>query len=478
MDRLPWSRWHWMVVIALGIAWVLDGLEVTVVGSIASILQKPEALGLSAGQIGMAASAYLAGAVTGALTFGYLTDKLGRKKLFMVTLLWYTAFTVFTALSWNFTAFFLFRFLTGIGIGGDYAAINSAIDELIPARRRGQVDLSINSGWWIGTIIASVITLSLLNFLPIGLGWRLVFGMGAVLALAVLLVRRFVPESPRWLLTHGRAEEAERIVDQIEAEVKREKGELPPVTGPEVAVDQLRRIGFTDMIATMFKKYPRRTFLGLSLMVTQAFLYNAVFFTEALVLTTFFGVSATAVPAYIIPLAVGNLLGPWLLGRFFDTVGRRPMIAGTYIVSGLLLMATGLLFKAHALDGTTITLCWGVIFFVASAGASAAYLTGSEIFPMETRAVAIAFIYAIGTLAGGVVAPSLFGLLIQTKSIDNIVYGYLVGATLMILGGLTEILLGVNAEGKSLEEIAPPLTMVRGHRVGIPPVREGRLTMG
>jgi MFS family permease len=467
-----------MVVVSLGITWILDGLEVTVVGSIASILQRPDALGLSAGQIGMAASGYLVGAVTGALGFGYLTDRLGRKKLFMVTLLWYTVFTVCTALSWNFAAFFVFRFLTGIGIGGEYAAINSAIDELIPARRRGQVDLSINSSWWIGTMVASVLTLSVLNLVPIGLGWRLVFGMGAVLALAVMLVRRYVPESPRWLLTHGRAEEAERIVDQIEAEVQREKGELPPVAGGEITVDQLRRVGFADVVKTMFREYPRRTFLGLSLMVTQAFLYNAVFFTEALVLTTFFGVSDKAVPAYIIPLAIGNLIGPWLLGRFFDTVGRRPMIAGTYIVSGALLIATGLLFKAHALDGTTITLCWGVIFFFASAGASAAYLTGSEIFPMETRAVAIAFIYAIGTLAGGVVAPYLFGMLIQSKSVDNVVYGYLVGAVLMIVGGLMEIALGIDAEGKALEEVAAPLTMVRGHKIGIPPVREGRLTTG
>jgi MFS family permease len=472
MDRLPWSRWHWMIVVALGITWILDGLEVTIVGSIASILQKPQALGLSAGQIGMAASGYVAGAVVGALAFGYLTDRLGRKKLFMVTLLIYTVFTICTALSWSFAAFFAFRFLTGIGIGGEYAAINSAIDELIPARRRGQVDLSINSSWWMGTIVASVITLSLLNLIPIALGWRLVFGMGAVLALAVMLVRRYLPESPRWLLTHGRAEEAERVVDAIEAQVIREKGNLPPVTGGEVTIDQLQRVGFGDVVKTMFREYPKRTALGICLMVTQAFLYNAVFFTEALVLTTFFGVSATAVPVYIIPLAIGNLVGPWLLGRYFDTIGRRPMIAGSYILAGALLVVTGLLFRAHALDATTITLCWGVIFFFASAGASAAYLTGSEIFPMEARAVAIAFVYAIGTLAGGVAAPYLFGMLIQTQSVDNVFLGYAVGAALMILGGLIEVVLGVDAEGKALEEIAAPLTMVGRHKVGIPPVRE------
>jgi MFS family permease len=465
-----------MVVIALGITWVLDGLEVTIVGSIASILQRTQTLGLSAGQIGMAASGYLAGAVTGALIFGYLTDKLGRKKLFMVTLLVYTVFTVCTALSWNFMAFFAFRFLTGLGIGGEYAAINSAIDELIPARRRGQVDLSINSSWWLGTIVASVVTLSLLNLLPVSLGWRLVFGMGAVLALAVMLVRRYLPESPRWLLTHGRAEEAERTVEAIEAEVTRQKGALPPVTGGAVTIDQLRRVSFGEVLKTMFREYPRRTALALSLMVTQAFLYNAVFFTEALVLTTFFGVSATTVPIYIIPLAVGNLIGPWLLGRYFDTIGRRAMIGGTYIVSGVLLVVTGMLFEAHALDATTMTLCWGAIFFFASAGASAAYLTGSEIFPLEARALAIAFVYAIGTLAGGVAAPYVFGLLIQSQSVNNVVYGYLFGAALMILGGLTELVLGVNAEGKALEDIAAPITMVGRHKVGVPPVREGRLS--
>jgi MFS family permease len=449
---------------------------VTIVGSIASILQRTQTLGLSAGQIGMAASGYLAGAVTGALIFGYLTDRLGRKKLFMVTLLVYTVFTVCTALSWNFMAFFAFRFLTGLGIGGEYAAINSAIDELIPARRRGQVDLSINSSWWLGTIVASVVTLSLLNLLPVSLGWRLVFGMGAVLALAVMLVRRYLPESPRWLLTHGRAEEAERTVEAIEAEVTRQKGALPPVTGGAVTIDQLRRVSFGEVLKTMFREYPRRTALALSLMVTQAFLYNAVFFTEALVLTTFFGVSATTVPIYIIPLAVGNLIGPWLLGRYFDTIGRRAMIGGTYIVSGVLLVVTGMLFEAHALDATTMTLCWGAIFFFASAGASAAYLTGSEIFPLEARALAIAFVYAIGTLAGGVAAPYVFGLLIQSQSVNNVVYGYLFGAALMILGGLTELVLGVNAEGKALEDIAAPITMVGRHKVGVPPVREGRLS--
>ena len=468
MDRLPWSRWHWLIIVALGITWILDGLEVTVVGSIASILQKKEALGLSAFQVSTAASAYLAGAVIGALVFGYLTDKLGRKKLFLVTLGWYTLFTILTALSFNFAMFFVFRMLTGFGIGGEYAAINSAIDELIPARRRGQVDLSINSTWWLGTIVASVVTLALLNLVPTNVGWRLVFGMGAVLALAVLLIRRFVPESPRWLLTHGRHDEAEAVVQSIEKEVQKEQGGAPlPAPYPHrVTIDQLRRIEFMDVARVMFSRYTSRTALALSLMVTQAFLYNAVFFTEALVLTTFFKVPAASAPLYIIPLAVGNLIGPWLLGPLFDSIGRKPMIAGTYILSGALLISTGVMFSNGVLNGFTMTLCWAVIFFFASAGASSAYLTGSELFPMEARAMAIAFVYAIGTLAGGVAAPAVFGALIQSDNVQNVVYGYYFGAGLMILGGIVELVFGVSAERKSLEEVAAPLTLVRAIQPG------------
>jgi MFS family permease len=463
MDRLPWSRWHWMVIVALGITWVLDGLEVTVVSSIASTLQKPQALGLSAVGVSLAASAYIAGAVVGALVFGWLTDKLGRKKLFLVTLGWYTVFTVLTAFSWGLAPFVLFRFGTGLGIGGEYAAINSAVDELIPARRRGQTDLSINSTWWLGSIGASLITVLFLNLLPVSIGWRAVFGLGAVLALCVLLIRRFVPESPRWLMTHGRHAEAEAIVRDIEATVERQTGKpLPPTAGTVVTLDALRRVGFMDVGRTMLVDYPGRTVLGLSLMVTQAFLYNAVFFTQSLVLSTFFHVPSGAVALYIIPLAIGNLLGPWLLGRLFDVVGRKPMIAGSYIFSGGLLVATGLLFKAGMLDATSITVAWAVIFFFASCGASAAYLTGSEVFPMEVRAVAIAFIYAIGTLAGGVGAPLLFGALIQSKSVTAVFYGYLIGAALMIIGGLVELVLGVDAEGRALEDVAAPLSLVEG----------------
>jgi MFS family permease len=475
LDRLPWSRWHWMIVFALGITWILDGLEVTVVGSIASVLQKKETLGLSASAVSFASTAYLLGAVVGALFFGYLTDRLGRKKLFLITLAVYTVFTVATAFSFGLASYVVFRFCTGLGIGGEYAAINSAIDELIPARRRGQIDLSINSTWWMGTILASIVTLGFLNLLPTAWGWRAIFFLGAVLAVAVLLVRRFVPESPRWLLTHGRAAEAEEIVKQIEAEIMREQrtDSLPPPAAKRYTIDQMRRTTFADVPRILFSQHLGRTVLALTLMCTQAFLYNAIFFTQALVLTTFFKVSASLVPLYIIPLAIGNLVGPWLLGRFFDTVGRKAMIAGTYIVSGLLLVGVGIMFKNGSIDATQMTIGWMVIFFFASAGASSAYLTAGELFPMETRAMAIAFIYAIGTLVGGAFAPYFFGLLIQSGTRTNVFYGYLVGAALMIVGGLAEIVLGVAAEGKSLEDVAAPLTLIgAGEPMGPPAIRK------
>jgi MFS family permease len=463
LDRLPWSRWHWRIVAALGITWVLDGLEVTIVGAVSSRLTERTTLHFSASEIGAIASFYIAGAVLGAIFFGYLTDKLGRKRLFLVTLAWYTIWTVLTAFSWNFWTFALCRFFTGTGIGGEYAAINSAIDELIPARRRGWTDLSINSSYWIGTMLGSALSLFFLDerLFPANTGWRLCFAIGAVLALAVIYVRRAVPESPRWLMTRGRINAAERIVKQIEEEVAREKGPLPPPHGTVVTVDTRKHVNYIDVARTMIATYPSRTFLSLTLMITQAFLYNAIFFTEALVLTTFFNVPSGSVGLYIFPFAIGNVLGPWLLGSLFDSYGRRPMIAGTYILSGLLLIGTGWLFVNHALNATTITLCWSVIFFFASAGASSAYLTASEIFPMEIRANAIAVVYAVGTLAGGAVAPYLFGVLIQSHTAQNVFFGYLIGAFLMIFGGLTEIFFGVDSERRSLEEIAAPLSAVK-----------------
>jgi MFS family permease len=468
LDRLPWSSWHWRIVLALGITWVLDGLEVTIVGTLGARLTERAGLGLSPVQVGSVASFYIVGAVVGALGFGWLTDKLGRKRLLLVTLGWYTLFTVLSGLSWNYLSFAVFRFLTGVGIGGEYAAINSAIDELIPAYRRGWTDLSVNSSWWIGTMFGSATSLLLLdpNIVPVSIGWRLAFGLGAIIGLAVLLVRRQVPESPRWLMTHGRLGEADAVVRTIERSVERAIGRpLPEPKGVRVVIDPTKRVRPTHVVSTMVRLYPSRSVLAFSLMVTQAFLYNAIFFTEALVLTRFFNVPSGSVGLYIFPFAIGNLLGPWILGNLFDTVGRKTMISASYILSGVLLLLTGVLFMNGLLTATTITICWSVIFFFASAGASAAYLTASEVFPMEIRAMAIAAVYAVGTLVGGGVAPTLFGALIQTGSAQRVFLGYLLGAGLMIAGGLIELAFGVSAERKSLEDIATPLTAVAVQRV-------------
>ncbi|HEY2703020.1 MAG TPA: MFS transporter [Candidatus Dormibacteraeota bacterium] len=463
LDRLPWSRWHWLVVIALGITWVLDGLEVTVVNAVADVLKRADTLGLTTVQVASAASAYVAGAAIGALFFGYLTDRLGRKKLFLVTLGWYVSFSVLTAFSWDVYSYDALRVLTGIGIGGEYAAINSAIDELIPARRRGWTDLAINSSYWWGAILASALSLFLLDrgIVPVTIGWRMCFLVGGVLGIAILLVRRTIPESPRWLITHGRPQQAEEIVLDIERQVEAEKGPLPPIEGEPIEIDLEHRVRFWDMPRTMFRTYPKRTGVCLTLMITQAFLYDAIFFTESLVLTTFFHVPDDRVGLFLVPFALGNVLGPWMLGHLFDSVGRRPMIAGTYIISGVLLVITGILFTHGMLTATTITICWSVVFFFASAGASSAYLTVSEIFPMETRALAIAFVYSIGNVVGGIAAPLLFGALIATKQPGRVFIGYCLGAGLMVLGGLVEAIWGVDAERRSLESIAAPLSAVR-----------------
>jgi MFS family permease len=451
-----------MVVIGLGTVWILDGLEVTIVGAVGATLTNPASgLHLSAADIGYAGSIYIAGACSGALFFGYLTDRLGRKKLFMITLAVYLAATALTALSFSSWWFFIFRFLTGAGIGGEYAAINSAIDELIPARVRGRVDLIINGSYWVGTAAGAAATLVLLNpkVLPIDLGWRFCFGLGVVLALAILLVRRNVPESPRWLFIHGREKEADDLVTDIEEQVRSSEGlqELDEAE-EEITVRQRHSIGFITIAKTLLGRYPRRSVLCFSLFIGQAFLYNAIFFTYAIALTTFYHVAAGSVGLYLLPFAAGNFLGPLLLGRFFDTLGRKRMISGTYILSGGLLAITAWLFDQGTLTATTQTVAWVIIFFFASAGASAAYLTVSEIFPMETRAMAIAFFYAIGTAAGGISGPLLFGVLIASKKPGELAVGYLIGAVLMILAGMVEIWLGVDAEQKPLEEIATPLT--------------------
>jgi MFS family permease len=456
MDRLPWSRWHLRVVVALGITWLLDGLEVTLVGSVAGVLTEPSTLRLSESQVGFAGSAYLAGAVIGALAFGRLTDSLGRKKLFLITLGVYTAATVLTGLSWDFASFVLFRFLTGAGIGGEYSAINSAIDELMPARLRGRTDLAINSTYWAGTAIGAAGTLFLLdpNRLPHTLGWRLCFLLGGVVALAILVARRHLPESPRWLILHGRMQDAERIVSGIEADVARSVRRPLPEPPPARPLEVKRTVNYGIVARLLFQRHLRRTVLGFTLMLSQAFAYNAIFFTYALILGRFYGVPSDRVGLYMIPFAVGNLLGPYVLGRFFDTIGRRQMIAFSYAVSGLLLAATGYAFAQGWLTATSQTVLWCVCFFFASAAASSAYLTVSELFPVEIRALAIAVFYSIGTAAGGVVAPALFAAMIQTGSRAQVMRGYLVGALLMVTAAVVEVLIGVPAERRSLEDLA------------------------
>lgn len=458
LDRMPWGRWHWLIVCALGATWILDGLEVTLAGSLGGILTHRETLGLTDAQIGASATCYLGGAVIGALLFGYGTDRLGRKKLFFITVAVYLAATALTAFSWNFASYAIFRALTGAGIGGEYAAINSAIDELIPARVRGRVDLMINGSYWVGAAMGSAATVVLLDphYLPVWLGWRFAFGIGAVLGLIVIFFRRWIPESPRWLLIHGRPAEAEQILDDVERTIASDA--LHPHDAPPTRIRTRTHTPWREIWHTIVHEHRRRSFLGFVLMLTQAFFYNAIFFTYSLVLMRFYGVPAQSVGGYLLPFAVGNVLGPIVLGHLFDTVGRRKMIAATYGISGLLLAATGWLFHAGLLTARTQTICWMIIFFVASAAASSAYLTVSEIFPLEIRALAIAIFYAFGTLAGGVGAPILFGWIIGTGSRTALLAGYLVGAALMIIGAIVEAWLGVDAERKSLEHVATPLS--------------------
>ncbi len=480
MDRLPWSQWHWLIVWALGAVWILDGLEVTMKGAVGSRLTNPNALGLTAAEVGLSASIYIGGAISGSLFWGYLTDRFGRRKLFMLTLALYMAGVLLTGLSWNFASFVTFRFITGFAIGGEYSAINSAIDELIPARARGWVDLAINGSYWIGTIVAASLSLLYLdtNIFPVDLGWRIAFFTGLVLAFGLLLLRRHVPESPRWLMTHGQPEEAERVVRQIERDVSSSVAEelSEPSDDDVIEIRERDSVGFVEIARTAFKVYPKRTILGLSLMGTQAFLYNAIFFTYGLVLTSFYGVSEARVGLYLIPFAVGNFLGPLLLGRFFDTVGRKPMISMSYIVSGALLIVVGYLFTTDVLTTVTLTASWVVVFFFASAGASAGYLTVSETFPMEIRAMAIAFFYSIATGIGGIIGPLLFGSLIGTGNSRSAVYvGYLIGAGLMIFGGVTELLIGVKAEQQGLESIAKPLSAASADDAGDQTTIEGPL---
>jgi MFS family permease len=459
MDALPFSRWHWMVVIALGITWILDGLEVTLAGSIGAVLKDPKTLHLSDSQVGLSATCYLIGAVTGAIIFGWGTDRFGRKKLFFITLAVYICAAAGTALSWSPLSYFFFRALTGAGIGGEYSAINSAIDELIPARVRGHADLIINSTFWLGAALGSGAGIFLLNpaHFAVNLGWRFAFGIGAALGVIILFLRRAVPESPRWLIIHGRLKEAEAIVSSVEEKIGRHKSSQPGELR-KTTIHPRTHTPWNQIAHSMLIEHRKRSILGLSLMIAQAFFYNAIFFTYALVLSEFYKVPANRVSIYLLPFAAGNILGPILLGKLFDTIGRKPMIITTYSAAGILLAITGFLFQQNVLTAVTQTLCWSGIFFIASCAASAAYLTVSEVFPLELRAIAISIFYAIGTLVGGVAAPLIFGRLIQTGSRTHLLYGYLGGSFLMIAAAVVTIFYGVNAERKSLEDIATPLS--------------------
>jgi MFS family permease len=461
LDALPFGHFHLLVIVALGITWVLDGLEVTLAGALSGELTQRSSLGLTSSQVGLAGSAYLCGAVLGAFGFGWLTDRLGRKKLFTITLAVYLAATAATGLSWDAWSYIFFRFLTGAGIGGEYAAVNSTIQELIPARFRGWTDLLINGSFWIGAAMAAGGSTVLLDphVVDPAFGWRLAFLIGTAIGLIILVMRRWIPESPRWLITHGHGREAGKIVEEIEAHFDRSQ-----VSNSEgrkkVRLRTRDHTPLREVARALFQTYRKRTFVGFALMSAQAFFYNAIFFTYALVLTEFYGIPANRVGWYILPFAAGNVLGPVLLGRLFDTIGRRTMIASTYAVSGVLLAATGLLFRENLVSAPMLTVAWMIVFFFASTAASSAYLTVSETFPLEMRALAIAFFYAIGTGVGGVAGPILLASLIESGSRSSVAIGYFIGAVLMIAAAAAEAIWGVAAERKPLEEVSRPLSYV------------------
>ncbi len=472
IDRLPWSSFHTRMVVALGVAWVLDGLEITVATAVGAVLNQPETLNLSSSEVGLIATVYLIGEVVGALVFGRMSDKLGRRNLFMITLGVYLVGSGLTALTLGGgTGWIVFlyatRFIAGTGIGGEYAAINSAIDELIPARYRGRVDIAVNGTYWAGAVLGTLGTFILLNVLTPSVGWRIGFLIGPVLGLVILVVRRNLPESPRWQVMNGREQAAEKSISYIEREVELSGKTLPPVDQSKAMdLQPTDQIGYLALTRVLFREYPSRAVLGTSLMISQSFLYNAIFFTSALVLGKFYGVSSTSVPLYLIAFAVGNLAGPLTIGRFFDTIGRKTMIAGTYITSGILLVVSALLFNAGLLTALTQTIAWCVIFFFASPGASAAYLTVSEIFPLEVRAKAIAVFFAIAQCFGAL-GPVIYGALIGDGSQPfRLFLGYLLGAAVMIVGGLVAVVFGVAAEGRSLEDVAAPLAAVGRARTG------------
>ena len=459
LDRLPWGRFHVLVIVALGITWVLDGLEVTLAGSLVGALRQPP-MAFTEFDVGLAASSYLVGAVTGAVGFGWLTDRIGRKKLFFITLALYLVATAATGLSWDVYSFCLFRFCTGAGIGGEYTAINSTIQELVPAKARGWTNLVISGSFWIGAALGSFMSIVLLrpDVIDPAWGWRVAFFTGGVIGLAILLLRTWIPESPRWLATHGYAAEADRVVTGIEKRFTDEGITLPPVD--ESRRSRLRTRDHTplsEVARALFVTSRKETLVGLCLMIGQAFFYNALFFTYALVLERFYGVPGGHVGWYLLPFALGSFLGPVVLGRFFDTIGRRPMIAFTYGISALLLVGAGYLFRIGAFGPVGQTATWMVVFFFASAAASSAYLTVAETFPLEIRALAIAAFYAIGTGIGGVSGPLLFGTLVESGSRDAVFVGYLIGAALMLVAAVAGGVWGTAAEGRSLEDVSKPL---------------------
>jgi MFS family permease len=462
LDSLRWSGFHTRVVLALGITWILDGLEVTLAGALSGALKESPVLHFTNFDVGFSNSAYLAGAVLGALGFGWLTDRIGRKKLFFITLALYLTATAATALSWSVTSYALFRFLTGAGIGGEYTAINSTIQELMPARYRGWTDLLINGSFWIGAAIGATSAIVLLDphLIRADLGWRLAYLTGACLGLVVFVMRMWIPESPRWLMIHGQPERAEAIVADIERSVIGKVQDHPRNPWPKVKLRMRDHTPLREVAHTLFSVYRQRSLVGLALMIAQAFFYNAIFFTFALVLTDFFGIAANQVGWYILPFAAGNFAGPLLLGRLFDTLGRRAMITFTYGISGVLLALSGYLFSIGVLSAQTQTIAWMVIFFFASPAASAAYLTVSETFPLEVRALAIALFYAVGTGIGGVAGPALFGALIDTGSRSSVFAGYLLGAALMIAAAVIAWRYCIAAERQPLESVAPPLAFV------------------
>jgi MFS family permease len=462
LDSLRWSGFHTRVVLALGITWILDGLEVTLAGALSGALKESPTLHFSNFDVGFSNSAYLAGAVLGALGFGWLTDRIGRRKLFFITLALYLTATAATALSFGVASYALFRFLTGAGIGGEYTAINSTIQELVPARYRGWTDLVINGSFWVGAALGATSAIILLDPRLIGpdLGWRLAYLTGACLGLVVFVMRMWIPESPRWLMIHGHPDEAEAIVDSIERSVTGHVQDPAQHAWPKMKLRMRDHTPLREVARTLFSLYRQRALVGLALMIAQAFFYNAIFFTFALVLTDFYGIAANRIGWYILPFAAGNFLGPLLLGRLFDTLGRRAMITLTYGVSGILLALSGYLFSIGVLDAETQTIAWMVIFFFASPAASAAYLTVSETFPLEVRALAIALFYSIGTGIGGVVGPALFGALIDTGSRNSVFAGYLLGSGLMVAAAIIAWRYCIAAERQALESVARPLAFV------------------